>query len=91
MQLNIVICYILRLLHMYLRYKSKVIRLRLMSLLLWVENKETLLPLADITHTLVGCFFLHESKCCSLSPHENYDQMLQKTQQHYLTALCSTN
>jgi len=44
-----------------------------LSLLLWFENKETLLPLADRTLAFVGCLFLHELKCYTLSPCENCD------------------
>jgi len=47
----------------YLHYKSKVIHLNLVSPLLWYENKETLLPLADRTHAFVGCLFPRVLKC----------------------------
>jgi len=48
-------------------------QLNMLSLLLLIKNKETHLPLADRTHTLVGCLILHELKCYSFSLREKYD------------------
>ena len=71
--LSILTSVIWRFLHTYVRYKGKVIHLNLLSLLMWFEKKETLLPIAVRTYAVLGCLFLHELKCYSLSTREKYD------------------